>query len=248
MARSTPVANRPNGYNGSSLPPHSGGGDSGRNDRGSGDCMPNYGQRLRRARLALAVFMAPISMLFISFSAAYLARRGYVSDMSGDVYQRSWIPVRLPWNILLSNTAILILSTITIDLARRAITRESALAPIKTIPGVSLGDERSYPWLGFTTLLGMLFLAGQLLAWKQFSAGGFHMLGGTSSSFIYMLTAMHGLHLAAGTLALGCANVATLRNRPVESRRILVDVTAWYWHCMTALWIYIMALFSFAAR
>ena len=85
MARSTPVSHRPTGHNGNSLPPYSGGGDDGRNDRGSGDSMPNYGQRLRRARLALVVFMAPILMLFISFTVVYLVRRGFVSfDVTSD--------------------------------------------------------------------------------------------------------------------------------------------------------------------
>src|SRR5258706_15066497 len=248
MARSTPTSHRPTGHNGSALPPYSGGGDDGRNGRG-GDSMPNYGQRLRRARLALAIFLAPILMLFISFTVVYLIRRGFVSfDVSRDSYILMWVPVHLPWTILLANTIVLMLSSATIDLARRAITREAALAPIKSIPGVSLGNERSIPWLGVTTFLGFLFLAGQLFAWKQLSAHGFHLLGGTSSSFIYVLTAMHGIHLAGGILALSFANVAAMLGRPVESRRLVVDITAWYWHFMTALWIYILALFSFAAR
>jgi cytochrome c oxidase subunit 3 len=211
--------------------------------------MPNYGQRLRLARLALAVFLTPILMLFISFTVVYLARRGFAgSELSSITYTQTWIPVRLPWTVLLANTAVLFLSTFTIDLARRAITREAALAPVKSIPGVSLGNERSIPWLGLTTFLGFLFLAGQLFAWKQLSAHGFHLLGGTSSSFIYILTAMHGIHLAGGILALSFANVAALVGRPVESRRIVVDITAWYWHFMTGLWIYILVLFSFAAQ
>jgi cytochrome c oxidase subunit 3 len=249
MARSTPISHRPAGHNGSVLPPHTGGGDDGRDDRGSGDSMPNYGQRLRHARLALAVFMTPILMLFISFTVVYLVRRSFPgSDISSDAYVQTWIPVYLPWAVLLANTFVLLLSSVTIDLARRAITREAALAPIRSIPGVSLGNERSIPWLGLTTFLGFLFLAGQLFAWRQLSTSGFHLLGGTSSSFIYILTAMHGIHLAGGILALSFANVAAVLGRPVESRRIVVDITAWYWHFMTALWIYILALFSFAAQ
>lgn len=243
------MSHRPTGHNGHSLPPRSGGGDDGRNDRGSGDSMPNYGQRLRRARWALAVFMAPILMLFLSFTVVYLARRGFVGlDVSRDAYIQAWNPVRLPWAVLFANTLILILSSLTIDMARRAVTREAALAPVKSIPGVSLGEERPSPWLGLTTLLGLLFLAGQLLAWRQLSASGFHLMGGTSSSFVYMLTAMHGLHLAGGIVALTFANVATALDRPVETRRIVVDVTAWYWHFMTGLWIYILVLFTFAAQ
>jgi cytochrome c oxidase subunit III len=97
-------------------------------------------------------------------------------------------------------------------------------------------------------VLGLLFLAGQLFAWGKLSAGGFHLLGGTSSSFIYILTAMHGIHLAGGIVALAFANVAAWMGRPVENRRIVVDITAWYWHFMTGLWICILVLFTFAAR
>src|SRR5208337_3175891 len=96
----------------------------------------------------------------------------------------------------------LIASSVTIDLARRDITRRAALAPVQSIPGISLGDEHHFPWLGVTTVLGLLFLGGQLLVWSKLSAAGFHLAGGTSSSFVYILTAMHGLHLSGGVLAL----------------------------------------------
>ncbi len=211
--------------------------------------IPNYGERLRRARLGLAVAMMPIVMLFISFTTVYLIRRGFLSlDLSGAAYIQTWVPVRLPWTLLLANTAVLIVSSITIELARREITREAALAPVQSIPGISLGDERHFPWLALTTVLGLLFLAGQLFVWSKLSSEGFHLADGASSSFVYILTAMHGLHLAGGVLALIFANVASVLYRPVEARRIVVDITSWYWHCMTGLWIYILVLFSFAAQ
>ena len=252
MPRVTPISTRASGHHGASLPPHTGGG-SGGNGRDGGDSLPdslpNYGERLRRARMGLAVAMTPILMLFISFTAVYLIRRGFLSlDVTNAAYIRTWIPVHLPWTLLLVNTGVLIVSSITIDLARREITREAALAPVRSIPGISLGDERHFPWLSVTTVLGLMFLAGQLFVWSKLSARGFHLTGGTSSSFIYILTAMHGLHLAGGILALICANVAAVLRRPVETRRIVVDITSWYWHCMTGLWIYILLLFSFAAQ
>jgi len=252
MPRLTPISTRAAGHHGSSLPPRTGGGDDGRGRDGlpdrEPDSIPNYGERLRRARLGLAVAMAPIVMLFISFTAVYLIRRGFLGfEVNNPAYIRIWIPVRLPWTLLLSNTAVLILSSFTIDRARREITREAALAPVQSIPGISLGDERRLPWLGLTTVLGLLFLAGQLFVWSKLSAEGFHLIGGTSSSFVYILTAMHGLHLAGGVVALIVANVAAVLRRPVETRRIIVDITSWYWHCMTGLWIYILVLFWFAA-
>jgi cytochrome c oxidase subunit 3 len=253
MARLTDSSTRTTGYNGSSLPPHTGGGDDGRSGRDGGDSkpdsMPNYGERLRRARLGLAVAMTPIMMLFISFSAAYLIRRGFLTfDLSNNTYVRTWLPVRLPWPWLLANTAVLILSSIAIEFARRDITRQSALAPLQSIPGISLGDERHFPWLALTTALGLVFLAGQLWIWNLLGSRGFHLNTGPSCSFVYFLTGMHAIHLAGGALALVFADVATLLHRSVESRRIVVDITAWYWHFMTGLWIYILVLFSFAAQ
>ncbi|MGD0468368.1 MAG: cytochrome c oxidase subunit 3 [Terriglobales bacterium] len=249
MPRMTPFSTQPSGHNGASLPPHAGGGDDGRDSGDSmPDSIPNYGERLRRARMGLAIAMTPIVMLFISFTAVYLIRRGFLSlDLSDTAYIQTWVPVRLPWTLLLANTIILMASSITIDLARREITREAALAPVQSIPGVSLGDERHFPWLALTTVLGLVFLAGQLFVWSKLSSRGFHLAGGTSSSFVYILTAMHGLHLAGGILALMFANVASVLQRAVETRRIIVDITSWYWHCMTGLWIYILVLFSFAA-
>jgi cytochrome c oxidase subunit 3 len=213
------------------------------------DSTPNYGERLRSARRSLAIAMTPIVMLFLSFTAVYVIRREILNIGSSDAsYIQSWVPVRLPWALLLVNSAILIVSSVTIDLARRQITREAALAPVRSIPGISLGEERHYPWLLVTTVLGIGFLGGQLLVWDKLWLRGFHLMGGTSVSFIYMLTAMHGLHLAGGIIALVYANLAAILHRPVESRRIVVDVASWYWHCMTGLWIYILVLFYFAAQ
>jgi cytochrome c oxidase subunit 3 len=250
MSRLSSISGRAIGSHGASLPPHTGGGgDDGRSNRGSGDSMPNYGERLRRARLGLAVAMTPIVVLFISFTAVYLAERGFLTfDLAARNRVLTWLPVSLPWPLLIANTAILIVSTVTMELARRDITRQSALAPVKSIPGISLGDERNFPWLGLTTLLGAIFLAGQLFIWSRLGNRGFHLGTSPSSSFVYFVTGMHSVHLAGGALALLYAGITTLLHRPVESRRILVDITTWYWHCMTGIWIYILVLLSFAAR
>jgi len=248
MSRLASVPTRSSGHDGVFIPPRPGGGDGGGGD-GKPDRTPNYGLRLRHARLGLAVAMAPIVTLFLTFSIVYLIRRSYVSfDPLQKAYVRDWTPLQLPWLLLLTNTAILIFSSGTIEFARRAITREAALAPVRSIPGVSLGRESRFPWLSLTTLLGFLFLAGQLDVWRNFSARGFHMTGGTSTSFVYVLTAMHGVHLAGGVIALISANVAALLHRSIDSRRIVIDIASWYWHCMTVLWLYILVMFSIATK
>lgn len=222
-------------------PPSGGGGDDGRGSPG------DYSRRLRRARLGLIVAIAPIVMLFVSFTSAYIVRQGLPTyDEATTRYVRDWLSVSLPTGLLMINTVWLVLSSITIELARRQIHRQAALAPIQTIPGVSLGSERSFPWLHITAILGMGFLAGQWLAWRTLADRGFFVATSPSSSFVYLLTASHAVHLAGGLLALSYAVVAPFLRKALESRRILLDVTAWYWHFMAVLWIYIFGLLELA--
>ena len=216
-------------------------------DDGQGSTGPNYGERLRRARLGLAVAITPIVMLFVSFTSAYIVRKGLPTlDETTGNYVRDWLSVNLPWTLLVVNTLILMASSITMELARRQITRQAALAPVRSIPGVSVGEERSFPWLNLTTVLGLSFLVGQWLAWQELQNRGFYLATSTSSSFVYLLTGMHALHLIGGIIALMYAAIISWLHRPVEVRRIVVDVSAWYWHFMAILWIYIFALMGFA--
>jgi cytochrome c oxidase subunit III len=223
-------------------PPPSGGGDDGRNSNG-----PDYGARLRRARLGLICAIATVCMVFVSLTSAYIVRQGLPTfDDATNSYVRDWGVVRLPWLLLLINTALLALSSVTMELARRDAARQAALAPLKSIPGISLGNERSFPWLAITVLLGFGFLAGQWLAWTELLHRGFHMSTNPSSSFVYLLTVTHAVHLAGGLSALLWAASSSLLHKPVEARRIAVDITAWYWHFMLVLWIYIFALLELA--
>src|SRR5689334_22142018 len=116
------------------LPP-SGGGDDGNGGKG-----PNYGARLRRARLGLLCAIVTVSMVFISLTSAYVVRQGLPTfDDASSTYVRDWGEVHLPWLLLFINTALLLISSMTMEAARRDITRQAALAPVRSIPGVSLG-------------------------------------------------------------------------------------------------------------
>ena len=224
-------------------PPVVGGGDGGRPDPGS----PDYGARLRRARLGLAVALTPIGMLFVAFTSAYIVRQGLPTfDPHTNTVVHDWIPVPLPTLLFLVNTCVLLLSSVTLEYARRQLARQVTLEPVQSIPGVSLGTERKFPWLALTIVLGLCFLTGQWLAWRDLASRGFYVATGPSSSFVYLLTGAHAVHLLGGILALLAAGAAVVLNRPLASRWIVVDVTAWYWHFMALLWIYILALLEFA--
>jgi cytochrome c oxidase subunit III len=247
MATFTPTvpAQRPATSRGdrNNLPPIPGGGDDGRPDFGA----PDHAVRLRRARLGLAIALTPILMLFVSFTSAYVVRQGLPTlDPATSKVVRDWSPIPLPNTLFLINTLLLLASSVTVELARRRIARRVALEPVQSIPGVSLGNEKEFPWLGLTIVLGIGFLTGQFLAWRDLAARGFFVATGPSSSFVYLLTGVHAIHLLGGILALLVAGSTVILHRRLESRHIVVDVTAWYWHFMALLWIYILTLMEFA--
>ena len=223
-------------------PPLGGGGDEGR-----GDGSPNYVVRLRRARLGMICAIATICMVFVSLTSALIVRRGLPTfDDASRTYFRDWGGVQLPWLLLAINTALLLISSLTMEGARRGIARRAALAPVQSIPGVSLGKERNFPWLGVTVILGLAFLVGQGIAWADLRSRGFFVSTNPDSSFVYLFTATHAVHLLGGIIALFWASITSLLHRPIEGRRIVVDVAAWYWHFMAVLWIYVFALLAFA--
>jgi cytochrome c oxidase subunit 3 len=232
---STPVDDI--GHKPPSSPPAGGDGE------GRGGDVPNYGARLRRARLGLICAIVTVGMVFISMASAYIFRRGLPTfEGSTNSYVHDWGGINLPWALLGINTALLLLSSLTIELARRKVARQAALAPVTSIPGVSLGKERNYPWLAVTIVLGLAFLAGQWMAWGELHNRGFYVDTNPSSSFTFLLTIIHAVHLAGGMIALLWAGVAVMRRRSPEVRRILVDCTAWYWHFMAFVWVCVFGL------
>lgn len=225
------------------LPPSGGGDDHG----GYGPGSPSPAIRLRRGRLGMAIALAPVIMLFVAFTSAYVVRQGLPTlDPKTNTMVHDWLRIALPTNLLLFNTFVLLASSVTVELARRRLAREVALDRIDLIPGVSLGRSRKFPWLGLTVTLGFGFLAGQWMVWRYLSDRGVYVATAPSSSFIYLLTGAHAVHLLGGVMALLAAVVGSLLRRPLQSQHILVDVTAWYWHFMALLWIYILALLEFA--
>jgi cytochrome c oxidase subunit 3 len=95
-------------------------------------------------------------------------------------------------------------------------------------------------------MLGIGFLAGQVVAWEIVQRGLMRPAG-VSDSFFYILTGTHAFHVLVGVLALIYAVWLGFRHKPDEHRRIVVDVISWYWHVIGVLWIYLFALLSFSA-
>ena len=232
------------GQGGGVHPPGFGGGD----DNGPGDSSPDYGRRLYRARLALVLALFSICMIFFILTVVFvfLHHGAFVFDSRAGAYIREWVQVSLPIRLLLLNTLVLLISSFTIERSRRSIAREMALAPVRSIPGIRWDEGLRVPWLAITITLGLIFLTGQWMAWQILQAHGFHVSTRKPTPFFYILTGAHAVHLAGGIIALLYAGFASLFRRPIEHRRIVVEVASWYWHFMGILWMYVFALLEFA--
>jgi cytochrome c oxidase subunit 3 len=231
------------GGRGGERPPLRGGGDDSR----SYDGLPDYGARLRRARLGLLFALVPISALFSAFTVAFVLRHGSLkTDLGTGVQVSTWVRVELPLKLLLLSTSVLMVSSITMELARRKIARDVILSPLQSIPGIAIETTGGSPWLAATLLLGFGFLAGQWMAWRELQIRGLYLASTPGSTFFYLLTATHAVHLLGGIVMLLYAQVTSPLGKPVEMRRIVIEVTAWYWHFMALLWAYVFCLLYFA--
>src|ERR1035438_8240986 len=143
-----------------------GGGDGG--GRGGDENLPSYRERLRRYRMLIAFGLTSVVMIFVSFTTAYVVRKAdAIWDPARNEYVSDWVPTQLPVAILLVNTVVLFVSSITLEFARRRAAEDVALAPIANIPGIRVSENRSLPWVWATIVLGLAFLGGQYLAWRQ---------------------------------------------------------------------------------
>lgn len=227
-----PVTRRPTG----------GGGDGDNwKDRGGGEKGPR--SLLMRYRLTVFFALAGDLMFFVALVGTFFARQGGVQLDASSNFITDWRPLTIP-PILWLNTAVLILSSATMEIARRHLFREVDVME----EWLGLGRpavKRAAPWLVATALLGACFLAGQWIAWKQMWERLSFLASDPARYFFYLITGTHGAHLLLGILALLAALAAVYRLRRVEYRQIVVDSTAWYWHSMGLFWLFLFALLVF---
>ena len=169
------------------------------------------------AKIGLGVFLAVVGALFALFMSAYVMRMS-VAD---------WRPVPKP-TVLWFNTGVLILSSAALQWAQEAATRRD-MAAVRTAMIAA----------GATVFA---FLVGQLLAWQQLNAGGYYLASNPASTFFYLLTAVHGLHLLGGLIALGRAAVRVRGGVDPDRLRLSLELCAMYWHFLLLVWLVLFAL------
>lgn len=253
----------------------SSGGGSGGDDRkrGGGEDdrfkFPEHDPAPARYRIGLGVLFAGIVMMFLSLTIAYVT----LALASG------WKPLDIPASLWIS-TALILISSWTFERARRAwrsASVESGSRDIarRRVEDGSASDPKNeahlallhdaHRWLLTTLILGCGFIVSQLLAWRELVARGFYVASNSHSSFFYMLTGLHAIHIVGGIAALGYLLLRVRRRRDyaeqqchvldarivsLEERRsaappmprAAIDAGAIYWHFVDGLWIYVLLL------
>jgi cytochrome c oxidase subunit 3 len=170
------------------------------------------------AKVGLGVFLAVVGALFALMVSAFLMR-STLPD---------WQSMPVP-NLLWSNTAALIVSSIALHWARHSI-RKNWFGDAAT--GLVIGG-------GFA----LLFLLGQIMVWRQFQAAGYGAAVNPANAFFLMIVAVHGLHLLGGMVALVRAAHA-IRRGDLRRMRLRIELCATYWHFLLAVWLIMLALMT----
>jgi cytochrome c oxidase subunit 3 len=168
------------------------------------------------ARFGLLAFLGTVSMLFVGFTSAYILRRA-----SAD-----WQPLAAP-GVLWLNTALLAASSVTLEVARRR------------LRGWDLTSAQR--WMAASAALGLSFLAGQVAGWQVLQARGVFLASNPHSSFFYLLTGVHAVHLLGG-LVWGFVTVMRLRRLTLPPGGDGLGLFATYWHFLGVLWLYLLFL------
>jgi len=217
---------------------------------GDGDNFNNQPQgsrgpreRLSSARVGLFFALGGDMMFFVALVSVFFVTKSSGHFDSYSHYINEWLPTTIP-SILWLNTAVILFSSITAELARQSMFREQDAMDEWFGLGRPL-SRRATIWLSITLVLGGLFLAGQWMAWDQLAAQHVFFRSNPSSHFFYLITVTHAIHLFLGIAALLAALTALQHSRSLSTRQVMVDTTVWYWHTMGLLWLFLFILLEY---
>jgi cytochrome c oxidase subunit 3 len=181
-----------------------------------GEAVPMAGRSSRK--IGLGIFFAVVGSLFALSITAYFMRR----DMA------DWTSLPKPM-LLWINTDVLFVSSIALYWAQ---------------VGARRGDlDQARLGILAGGLSALVFVAGQIVAWRQLVEAGYGLAGNPANTFFYLLTGLHGLHLLGGLVALGRTGVAAWSGHSAARMRQSVELCAMYWHFLLLVWLILFGVF-----
>lgn len=170
-------------------------------------------------RIALTIFLVVVSVIFSLLAVSY-----YIRMDLGD-----WVPMSDP-SLLWLNTALLIVSSIFFQLARNTAQGTDLLRTRKLFVGAGL--------------FAILFVVGQTVAWQQLTSNGFTVSNSPASSFFYLLTGMHVLHIVGGLWVWSKTTFRFYGQSELSKVKLNIELCTTYWHFLLVLWIFIFAVLT----
>jgi cytochrome c oxidase subunit 3 len=165
-------------------------------------------------KFAMWIFIASVVMVFASLTSAYIVRQA----------EGNWLYFDLP-NLFYTTSFVIVLSSISMQLAYWAAKKDNL--------------ERVKLFMTITSILGVAFCVGQVLAWGDLVKNSVYLVGNPSGSFLYILTGLHAVHLISAIVFVLIVLIATFRNK-VHSRNLAqIEMCATYWHFLGGLWLYL---------
>ena len=169
------------------------------------------------------LFIVSIFMMFAGWTSAFL-----VAHSEGNI-----LDVELP-KLFTITTVILLISSVTIHLAKRAVKKDN-LAVARLM-------------LGLTLVLGTAFLFGQWYSFGKFVEQDIFFVGGTAvQSFLYVLPFMHGLHIIAGLIFVAIVLYRSYRYKVHSKSTASMEMCATFWHFLDGLWLYLFLFLTMNA-
>jgi len=186
----------------------------------------------QKSETGMWVAVSAIGMSFAAFTSAMIVRQ----DSSTD-----WLHFQLP-HVLYLNTLILMASSVTLEMSRQRVAEIPDAARQSSVSAKALLANGTY-WMYVTAALGLTFVLGQILAWRNLAAQGLFLSTNPSSSFFYLFTALHAVHLLGGMGGLFYVLRKLVRNDGVAETSGLSAFSI-YWHFMDLLWVYLLLLLA----
>jgi cytochrome c oxidase subunit 3 len=165
-------------------------------------------------KFAMWLFISSVAMLFAAFTSAYIVRQA----------EGNWLYFDLP-NLFYITSGIILLSSFTLQWAYWEAKKDN-LNRVKLLVGI-------------TSVLGITFLVGQVMAWSELVDHSVYLVGNPSGSFIYILTGLHGAHLISGIVFLLIVLNSTFKFKIHSKNLAQMEMCLTYWHFLGGLWLYL---------
>jgi cytochrome c oxidase subunit III len=172
-------------------------------------------KKIHPHKFTLWIALGSIIMMFAGLTSAYVVRRN----------QANWVGFEIPF-VFWYSTAVIVLSSVTMMLAVRNF-KQRMMAKYRSL-------------LTVTFLLGVVFVAMQVVGFFQFIQNGLALGKTNSVDFLYVIVGLHALHVIGGVVALAVMFAKAFSIKVKNYNSVPVEVMATYWHFVDVLWVYLL--------